>query len=63
MDKINEKSRESVFEQKVDEIRHHTSGLNSVKFFSTSIWNESLFKAWSDIVTDLLGNKMLIMQD
>lgn len=55
MDLIAESMRDKVFEQKQQEILDVSSNFN-VTCFKTSIWDETLYKAWSDIVNILLPN-------
>jgi Ras-related GTP-binding protein A/B len=58
MDLVPEHEREAVFldRQKVI-LGHATSRFNfSVTFFKTSIWDETLYKAWSSIVYQLIPN-------
>lgn len=53
MDLIAESMRDKVFEQKEQEILALAENFN-VFCFKTSIWDETLYKAWSDIVNILL---------
>ena len=55
MDLIPESKREETFKKKEDQIMS-VSGSFNVKCFKTSIWDETLYKAWSDIVHILLPN-------
>lgn len=55
MDLITESMRDKVFEQKEQEILELSEGFD-VKCFRTSIWDETLYKAWSEIVNILLNN-------
>ena len=55
MDLINETIRDKVFEQKEQEILEASNNFD-VTCFRTSIWDETLYKAWSDIVNILLPN-------
>lgn len=55
MDLISESMRDKVFEQKQQEILEASSSFD-VTCFRTSIWDETLYKAWSDIVNILLPN-------
>ena len=55
MDLIAETMRDKVFEQKEKEILECSENFH-VTWFKTSIWDETLYKAWSDIVNILLPN-------
>jgi len=55
MDLIAESMRDKVFDQSVNEIQSLSENF-SVTCFKTSIWDETLYKAWSDIVNILLPN-------
>lgn len=55
MDLIAETMRDKVFEQKEKEIMDCSESFH-VTWFKTSIWDETLYKAWSDIVNILLPN-------
>lgn len=57
MDLIPENQRKEVFEEKQAQIVKATDEENfNVTCFKTSIWDETLYKAWSDIVHILLPN-------
>jgi len=55
MDLISSDKRQSVFEQKAAEVKQkcQIAGFDNVRIFSTSIWDETLYSAWSDIVSTL----------
>ncbi|CAI2376124.1 unnamed protein product [Moneuplotes crassus] len=55
MDLIADSMRDKVFEQKQQEIIDVSKDFD-VTCFRTSIWDETLYKAWSDIVNILLPN-------
>lgn len=55
MDLVNDTMRDKVFQQKEQEILSVSEGFK-VTCFKTSIWDETLYKAWSDIVNILLPN-------
>ena len=59
MDLIPESKRDEVFLEKKKMIDDVSKGFN-VKCFKTSIWDETLYKAWSDIVHILLPNVDLL---
>ncbi|CAD8134189.1 unnamed protein product [Paramecium octaurelia] len=63
-DKIKESERKIVFERKYKEIIQRADGLNiEIKdVFSTSIWDETLYKAWSQIVQNLIPNINIIKE-
>lgn len=62
MDKINEIDRKKVFEKKRNEIVDATVALtmNTKEVFATSIWDDTLYKAWSQIVQLLIPNMSVI---
>ena len=53
MDLIPEQDRETVFREKEKELQHLSLPLK-VTTFATSIWDETLYKAWSSIVYSLI---------
>eukprot|EP00397_Hematodinium_sp_SG-2012_P032613 GEMP01034737.1.p1 GENE.GEMP01034737.1~~GEMP01034737.1.p1 ORF type:complete len:249 (+),score=34.93 GEMP01034737.1:447-1193(+) len=55
LDLVHEKDREHVFNDYQEQIKH-VSGSMNVQCFGTSIWDETLFKAWSAIVYSLMPN-------
>jgi len=59
MDLIPEGKREETFQKKWEAILE-VSGNFNVTCFKTSIWDETLYKAWSDIVNILLPNVDLL---
>jgi Ras-related GTP-binding protein A/B len=56
LDKIPETERSKVFEQRKQELLQVSQGMNVKEVFGTSIWDESLYKAWSQIVQLLIPN-------
>lgn len=56
LDKIHETERAKVFEQRKAELLQVSQGMNVKEVFGTSIWDESLYKAWSQIVQLLIPN-------
>mmetsp|Transcript_1636 Transcript_1636/g.2896 ORF Transcript_1636/g.2896 Transcript_1636/m.2896 type:complete len:182 (+) Transcript_1636:463-1008(+) len=56
MDLLNLTVREATFEQKRQEIEEKVAGRFIVNCFKTSIWDETLYGAWSKIVSYLLPN-------
>jgi len=50
MDKIKESERHIVFEKRKKEIIEATQNMEIKEIFGTSIWDETLYKAWSQIV-------------
>jgi Ras-related GTP-binding protein A/B len=51
IDQIKDSEKISTFENKKREITDESEGLVLLKeFFATSIWDETLYKAWSKIV-------------
>lgn len=55
MDLVPEEQQEEVFRQRQDIILARTGSL-STTCFATSIWDETLYKAWSSIVYSLIPN-------
>lgn len=55
MDLIAEDQRELIFNSKVETLEKHSKPL-SCRCFRTSIWDETLYKAWSSIVHLLIPN-------
>ena len=55
MDLIPAEKRQSVFEQRASEVRQKCTGAGwyDVRVFPTSIWDETLYSAWSEIVSTL----------
>jgi len=56
MDLVKEAVRTAVFSQKQAEIVAQTGGRLRLCFFQTSIWDETLYRAWSHIVYSLVPN-------
>jgi len=59
MDLVHQSEREMIFEDRRRIIEAHSRGL-SLECFATSIWDETLYKAWSEIVTNLIPNIQLL---
>lgn len=55
MDVIPEEERDSVFEERSALIASQSAHF-AIKAFKTSIWDETLYKAWSSIVYSLIPN-------
>lgn len=55
MDLVSEQHRESVFQNRKQVIAEASGGIECT-FFKTSIWDETLYKAWSSIVYSLIPN-------
>jgi len=58
MDLVLEEMRESVLEKRRSMIAQvcRACGVSQFQCFATSIWDETLYKAWSEIVTNLIPN-------
>jgi len=58
MDLVPIGTRDTVFKSKSEDIRKKCieAGWPSVKIFGTSIWNETLYRAWSTIVSTFIPN-------
>jgi Ras-related GTP-binding protein A/B len=59
IDLIRKEAREVILREKEQEIRKKSSNMN-LTVFATSIWDESLYKAWSAIVYSLVPNVQLL---
>ncbi|OZJ03545.1 Ras-related GTP-binding protein A [Bifiguratus adelaidae] len=55
MDLIREQDRDALFEKKYKELKRHSEPL-TIQAFRTSIWDETLYAAWSQIVSYLIPN-------
>ena len=55
MDLVQEEMRETVYVERSKHLEHHSQGL-SISTIATSIWDETLYKAWSSIVYTLIPN-------
>jgi len=51
MDLVHQSEREMIFEDRRRIIEAHSRGL-SLECFATSIWDETLYKAWSEVRLD-----------
>jgi Ras-related GTP-binding protein A/B len=61
MDLVQVNWRQSLFEQRAEHIRAASEGFaGSVEFFPTSIWDQSLYKAWTQIIYYLIPNARVI---
>ena len=61
MDLVQANWRQSLFEQRAEHIRAASEGFaSSVEFFPTSIWDQSLYKAWTQIIYYLIPNAGVI---
>jgi len=50
MDKIKDTEKQETFDRKKQAMLDVSQGVNVRDVFPTSIWDESLYKAWSTIV-------------
>lgn len=60
IDKIPEEKRQEAFEKKKNQINSvipQGCKVKVKKFFATSIWDETLYQAWSQIVQLLIPNR------
>ncbi|BFZ56579.1 GTP-binding protein gtr1 [Savitreella phatthalungensis] len=55
MDLVQEEMRDKVYMERSRHLAHHSQGLN-ITCIATSIWDETLYKAWSSIVYTLIPN-------
>ncbi|KAL3941793.1 MAG: hypothetical protein SGBAC_003909 [Bacillariaceae sp.] len=62
MDLVALEDREAIFEDRKRVIEQECSnfGVDNFHIFGTSIWDETLYKAWSEIVTNLIPNIRLL---
>jgi Ras-related GTP-binding protein A/B len=62
MDLVAEEDRESILEERKRLIGESCAscGVQNFQCFGTSIWDETLYKAWSEIVTNLIPNISLL---
>mmetsp|Transcript_36594 Transcript_36594/g.41753 ORF Transcript_36594/g.41753 Transcript_36594/m.41753 type:complete len:326 (+) Transcript_36594:76-1053(+) len=58
MDLVAEEDREAILDDRKSLIEDtcHSCGVESFQCFGTSIWDETLYRAWSEIVTNLIPN-------
>jgi Ras-related GTP-binding protein A/B len=62
MDLVAEEEREAILEERKRMIAEscESCGVQNFHIFGTSIWDETLYKAWSEIVTNLIPNISLL---
>jgi len=61
MDLVQPGFKHSLFEQRTDHIRAASEGFrDTVEFFPTSIWDQSLYRAWTQIIYFLIPNAQTI---
>ncbi|KAE8209147.1 hypothetical protein CF319_g333 [Tilletia indica] len=60
MDKITLSERQAVYYAKVEELKHKSGQEANVTCFATSIWNESLYFAWSRVLHTLIPNVAIL---
>jgi Ras-related GTP-binding protein A/B len=61
MDLVQVNWRQSLFEQRAEHIRAASEGFAAgVEFFPTSIWDQSLYKAWTQVIYYLIPNAGVI---
>jgi Ras-related GTP-binding protein A/B len=61
MDLIDEDDRAKIFAERCNLIRKASEGYaNTVQFFQTSIWDETLYRAWTHIIRNLIPNSVAI---
>jgi Ras-related GTP-binding protein A/B len=57
MDLVQARLRQAMFDERADYIREASEGFkDTVDFFATSIWDQSLYKAWTKIIYYLIPN-------
>lgn len=55
MDLVQEEMRDQVYSERSNYLKQHSQGLK-INCIATSIWDETLYKAWSSIVYTLIPN-------
>lgn len=61
MDLVQARLRVQLFEERAEYIRTASEGFrDAVEFFPTSIWDQSLYKAWTQIIYFLIPNASVI---
>ena len=62
MDLVAQEDREAIFDDRKNLIEDscRSCGVENFHCFGTSIWDETLYKAWSEIVTNLIPNIRLL---
>jgi Ras-related GTP-binding protein A/B len=62
MDLVAQEDREAIFDdrKRLIEDSCRSCGVENFQCFGTSIWDETLYKAWSEIVTNLIPNIRLL---
>lgn len=62
IDKVAHEEREAKIEKKKREVAEiaDREKVNIKKYFATTIWDESLYQAWSNIVQQLIPNQKFI---
>ena len=57
MDLVQTRLRQQLFEERAEYIRQASEGFkDTVEFYATSIWDQSLYKAWTQIIYFLIPN-------
>jgi len=56
MDLVAPEERDAIFADRRGLVEDHSRGIGSLQCFGTSIWDETLYRAWSSIVTNLIPN-------
>lgn len=59
MDLVVPNQREAVYNDRVEQIQRRSKGFSPIPF-ATSIWDQSLYKAWAEIIHDLVPNLDMI---
>jgi Ras-related GTP-binding protein A/B len=61
MDLVQASWRAQLFEQRAEHIRLASESFkDTIEFFPTSIWDQSLYKAWTQIIYSLIPNAVTI---
>jgi Ras-related GTP-binding protein A/B len=61
MDLVQTRMRGELFEQRTTVVKDHSMGFGEgMEFYATSIWDQSLYKAWTQIIYYLIPNASMI---
>ena len=61
MDKVDQRKRNEIFEKRLKQFESK-AGNFIIKYFPTSIWENTLYKAWSEILGNIIPNSIKIKE-
>jgi len=61
MDKVDEEKRNEIFLNRKSQLEAKANNFK-IEFFQTSIWENTLYKAWSNILASIIPNKDIIKE-